>query len=53
MLGLVLFFISFVIFLAIHFAFLGVNIKIINLLVFPFMMLVIDGVFLFLVSAAC
>jgi len=52
-LGLILFSSSLALFLALNFVFMGISIKIINLLVFPLMMLVIDGAFLFLVGAAC
>ena len=53
LLGGVLFFGSLALFLGVHILFLGINIKILNLLVFPFMMMTIDGIFLFLISAAC
>lgn len=45
--------VSFVIFLTLHLYFVGINLKVVNVLAFPFMMLSIDGTFLFLVSATC
>ena len=51
--GAVLCFGSLALFLATHLLFFGINLKVINLLVFPFMMMIVDGMFLFLISAAC
>jgi hypothetical protein len=53
LLGAILSLVSLVTFIALHLFFVGINLKVVNVLAFPFMMLCIDGAFLFLVSATC
>ena len=52
-LGLILFAGSVTLFISLQMTFIGINIKVTNVLVFPFMMLAVDGLFLFLISATC
>lgn len=51
--GLILFAGSVTLFISLQMTFIGINIKVTNVLVFPFMMLAVDGLFLFLISATC
>ena len=53
LLGAILSLVSLVTFIALHLFFVGINLKVVNVLAFPFMMLCIDGAFLFLVSPTC
>lgn len=51
--GGILFGVSFSLFLILQIIFMGINLKIIHLLVFPLMMLAVEALFLFLISATC
>lgn len=52
LLGLTCFVVGFVLFIGLQMSFTGINMKVTNLLVFPMLMVTVDGIFLFLSSAA-